>query len=360
MTKPFSTTLRSADELIAHGLVPAAARDGLAAVTQRYQVAITPAMADLIDPADPGDPIARQFVPTEAELQTAAHELADPIGDEAYAPVRGIVHRYPDRVLLKLASVCPVYCRFCFRRESVGQGGEAALGAEDLAAAIAYIAATPQLFEVIVTGGDPLFLSPRRLAEVGEALACAAHVRVVRWHTRVPVVAPERIDKNLVNALQAATGKAVFVAIHCNHPRELTTAARAAISRLSGAGVSLVSQSVLLKGVNDDADVLERLMRELTALGVKPYYLHHADLAPGTGHLRVSIEAGQRIVAELRRRISGLAMPAYVLDIPGGFVKVPVAADHVGPVDPETRSRILVDRLGQRHVYRDPSTEPGT
>lgn len=346
------TTLRTLDALVEAGLVPTEQREGVAAVARRYAIAIPPAITSLIETAGPADPIARQFVPSAAELHATADELSDPIGDDTRSPLNGIVHRYPDRVLLKLANVCPVYCRFCFRRETVGLGGEASLSADELAAALAYIEGDPRIFEVIVTGGDPLIISPRRIAEVTEALDAIAHVRVIRWHSRVPVVAPERVTRELAAAL-TVTDKAVFVALHTNHVRELTTQACAAIGRLADAGVSMLSQSVLLKGVNDNVESLEALLRGLLAARVKPYYLHHGDLAPGTSHFRTTLEDGRRLMAELRGRLSGAALPAYVLDIPGGHGKVPVDPDHVGPPDPMTGERRVIDPWGQAHVYRD-------
>lgn len=351
MNKPV-TTLRTPDALIAAGLVAADQRDSIAAVAGRYAIAITPHMATLINSNDPDDPIARQFIPTAAELEATADELHDPIGDEARSPLNGIVHRYPDRVLLKLAHVCPVYCRFCFRRETVGLGGEASLGADELAAALGYIASNTGIFEVIVTGGDPLILSPRRVAEVTEAIGRIAHVRVIRWHSRVPVVAPERVTHELIEAL-TASGKAVVVALHTNHVRELTPVARAAISRLVDTGVLMLSQTVLLKGINDDAATLETLFRALLSYGVKPYYLHHGDLAPGTSHLRTTLEEGRKLMGELRGRLSGAALPTYVLDIPGGYGKVPVDSDHVGSPDPKTGARKVTDPWGRAHVYYD-------
>lgn len=345
-------TLRTADDLVSAGLIEPATRDSVDAVGRRYAIAITPELASLVDPRDPADPIARQFVPTAAELSITTDERGDPIGDDAHAPVAGIVHRYPDRVLLKLASVCPVYCRFCFRRESVGGGGPAMLSADQLAEALGYVRATPAIFEVIVTGGDPLVLSPRRLREVSGAIAAIPHVQVLRWHTRVPVVDAARVTPALADAI-IARGKATYLAVHANHPREITEKARGALVRLAEAGVGLVSQTVLLKGVNDDAATLERLFRDLLAAGVKPYYLHHADLAPGTAHLRTSIEQGQAIMAALRGRLSGLALPVYVLDIPGGYGKVPVTPPYVGPRDAETGLRELRDPSGRLHLYAE-------
>lgn len=351
------TTLRTADELASTGLIAADDRSAVEAVGQRYAIAITPTVAALIDPSDSCDPIARQFVPSAAELHVFADERPDPIGDEVHSPLPGIVHRYPDRVLLKLASVCPVYCRFCFRRESVGKGEDAALAGDELTAALDYIRSRPEIFEVIVTGGDPLILSSRRITEVTDAVSAIAHVRVMRWHTRVPVVAPERIGAELVAAL-CSPSKAVYVALHCNHPRELAGEARAALARLADAGIGLVSQSVLLAGVNDDVDTLEALMRALLAARVKPYYLHHGDLAPGTAHFRTTIAKGQELMRALRNRLSGLAMPTYVLDIPGGHGKVPIESGGVTTSTADAGTYNVEDASGTHHVYRDVCADP--
>lgn len=321
-------TLRTAGDLVDAGLARPEAEADIARVAERYAVAVTPAMAALIDTKDAADPIARQFVPDVRELIVTPEERADPIGDHVKSPVRGIVHRYPDRVLLKAVGVCPVYCRFCFRREMIGPQAEANLTAEELDAALSYIRVHSEVWEVILTGGDPFVMSARRMAEIGAALAEIPHVKIVRWHTRVPVVAPERVTADVVAALRAPD-KTVYVALHANHPRELTATAREAIARLVEAGIPVVSQTVLLAGVNDDADTLEALMRAFVEARVKPYYLHHGDLAPGTAHFRTTLDHGQALMRELRRRVSGLAMPTYVLDIPGGHGKVPVGPEYL-------------------------------
>ena len=341
-------SLRTVDQLAEAGLVAYIAP--LRPVAAKYAVAITPAMAALIDRDDPADPIARQFVPDPRELVTTPEEREDPIGDHAHSPVEGIVHRYPDRVLLKAVHVCPVYCRFCFRREMVGPHGLGTLSPAELDAALGYIAAHEEIWEVILTGGDPLVLSPRRLREITERLAAVPHVKIVRFHTRVPVVQPERIDASLIEALRTS-GKTTYIALHANHPRELTPEACVAIARLVDAGIVMLSQSVLLRGVNDDAEVLAALMRAFVENRIKPYYLHHPDLAPGTSHFRLSIEEGQGIVAQLRGRVSGLCQPTYVLDIPGGYGKSPIAAGMV-----ESRGGgcyEVMDFRGGRHLYED-------
>jgi lysine 2,3-aminomutase len=328
---PRSRTLTTPADLIAAGLAtPSRARE-LVAVAERYALAVPPALADLIDPNDPADPIARQFLPDSRELERAPGELDDPIGDALKTPLPGLVHRYRDRVLLKLVSVCAVYCRFCFRRETVGPGA-AGLDEAGFAAALDYIAARPEIWEVVLTGGDPLTLSPRRLGIATRALAAIPHVKVLRWHTRLPVAAPERVTVALARALTEGHEKTVYVALHANHPRELTAQAQLACRTLIEHGVAMVSQSVLLRGVNDDADTLEALMRAFVEMRVKPYYLHHADLAPGTAHLRTSIAEGQALMRELRRRLSGLALPAYMLDIPArGKVPIGPAYIEAGP-----------------------------
>jgi lysine 2,3-aminomutase len=345
-----NATLRSVADLVAAGLVRPEAEPALAEVALRYAIAVSPAMAELIDRSDPHDPIARQLVPDARELQRLAHERDDPIGDGEKSPVPGLVHRYADRVLLKVAHVCAIYCRFCFRRETVGPAKGASLSETELAAALDYIRARPAIWEVILTGGDPLVLSPRRIAELTAALETIPHVKVLRWHTRLPVAAPERITADLVAALKPRHGRAVYVALHANHPRELTPAARDALARLADAGLSLVSQSVLLNGVNDDVATLEALMRGFVEARVKPYYLHHGDLAPGTSHLRTTLAHGQALIAALRGRLSGLAMPTYVLDIPGAHGKVPAGPSYVSATASGTA---VTDPRGGHHTYSD-------
>ena len=341
-------SLTTIAELEIAGLVPEAKRATAATVAERYAVAVTPSLVSLIDRNDPLDPIARQFIPDAAELVTLPEERADPIGDLAHSPVEGIVHRYPDRVLLKAVHVCPVYCRFCFRREMVGPEGLGTLSPAALDAAIAYIAGRTEIWEVILTGGDPLVLSPRRLHAIMERLAVIPHVKIVRFHTRVPVVDPARIDAALVTALKAS-GKTTYVALHANHPREFTTEARAAIARIVDAGMVVISQTVLLKGVNDDAAVLADLMRTFVENRVKPYYLHHPDLAPGTSHFRLSLAEGRALVESLRGRVSGLCQPTYILDIPGGHGKV--RADSMAVEEADDGCFRVRDFSGETHVY---------
>ena len=345
-------TLRSADDLIAAGLAPAERRGELERVAARYAVALTADVADRIDPADPRHPVARQFIPDIRELDTLEVETADPIADDPHSPVEGIVHRYPDRVLLKLTHVCAVYCRFCFRREMVGPGGRGGLSRQALDDALGYIRAHPEIWEVILTGGDPLVLSPRRLKAVVADLAAIDHVKIIRVHTRLPVVEPGRVTPALVRALKSR-GKATYVVLHANHADELSPEARAACARFIDAGIPMLCQSVLLRGVNDDAETLGALMRALVECRIKPYYLHHGDLAPGTAHWRTTIEEGRALMRALHGRLSGLCQPSYVLDIPGGHGKSPIGPCYLAEAGGRNGSACyeIEDYRGRRHSY---------
>ncbi|WP_024577833.1 MULTISPECIES: lysine-2,3-aminomutase-like protein [unclassified Afipia] len=355
MTRRAIATLRTAADLIEHGLAPSENLSELDKVAARYAVAVTPDVAALIDASDPNDPIARQYVPSADELVTHPIENADPIGDHTHSPVSGIVHRYPDRVLFKLVHVCAVYCRFCFRREMVGPGKETALSDDVYSKALDYIRAHSEIWEVILTGGDPLMLAARRLKEIMADLAAIDHVKIIRIHTRVPVADPGRVTDETVDALKAM-GATTWVALHANHPRELTGDARTACARMIDAGIPMVSQSVLLRGVNDNAATLEALMRSFVECRIKPYYLHHGDLAPGTAHLRTTLEEGQRLMLSLRGRVSGLCQPDYVLDIPGGHGKAPIGPQYLSQTgkDGHDRRYRVVDYCGDVHLYPPP------
>jgi lysine 2,3-aminomutase len=334
--------------------VLASANSNVERVAEQFGLSITPAMRALINRADPKDPIAAQFIPSEAEQIILPDELADPIGDGSNSPVPGIVHRYPDRVLLKLLHICAVHCRFCFRREQIGTA-ENALDDEALNKAFAYIAEHPEIWEVILTGGDPLLLSYRRLADIVQRLNDISHVKVIRIHTRIPVVDPGRITPELVQALRG--GKPVYVLLHCNHARELAPAARAACALLIDLGIPMLSQSVLLRGINDSEETLTELMRAFVENRITPHYLHHGDMVRGTSHFRVSLSRGQELLRNLRGHISGLCMPHYMLDIPGGHGKSPVGPVYARPIDDMW---IVEDYRGKKHLYQDslPGDDP--
>jgi len=327
-----SHSLRTPASLVEAGLIPRAALAAITDVEARYAIAITPAMQALI--TAPNDPIGLQFIPDASELITAAHESTDPIGDDALSPVKGIVHRYADRALLKPLLICPVYCRFCFRREHVGPDG-GLLSEVELDTAIAWITSHPAIREVILTGGDPLMLSPRRLSSILNRLSGISHVETLRIHTRVPVAEPSRLTADLAAAM--TTEKPLWLVVHANHASEFTAEARAALRRVQSCAIPVLGQSVLLRGVNDTPQALEDLFRAMLAARVKPYYLHQLDPAPGTARFHVPIEEGRRLLADLRGRVTGLAWPTYVLDIPGGAGKVPIGPDYLEP-DGEIRS----------------------
>lgn len=334
------------------------APDALARVAERFAVRLTPHLDAAMAGAATDDAraaLARQFVPSAAELATTAEERADPIGDGVHSPVPGIVHRYPDRVLLMPVEVCAAYCRFCFRRAVVGQG-DGLLPDADLDRAIAYIEGRPEVWEVILTGGDPLVLSPRRLATLVARLDAIPHVGVIRLHSRLPIHDPDRVTPELVAALSSTTESAVWLAVHANHAAEFTLATTAALKRLSGAGIPLVGQTVLLRDVNDSAEALTDVFRAMVRHRIKPYYLHHPDLAEGTGHFRLSLAEGRRLVKGLRGVVSGLCQPTYVLDIPGGHGKVPVGPDALRAEPDHTGATIVDDPWGRPHRY-PPATD---
>jgi lysine 2,3-aminomutase len=311
--------------------VPPALHNELQRVVDQFALRITPHVAgQLSNPA-----IAQQYVPSTDELLITPEELADPIGDEVHTHVKGITHRYADRVLLKPTHTCAVYCRFCFRRETVGHADEA-LNAEELRHALRYIETHPQIWEVILSGGDPLVLSDRRLGDIAQKLSAMEHVQVLRLHTRAPVADPSRITPDLVAALK--TRLATYVVVHINHADEITPEVRRAFALLVDNGIPLLSQSVLLRGVNDNVEALTNLMRALVINRVKPYYLHQTDLAKGTSHFRVPLTEGQDLMRQMRGPVSGLCQPTYIMEVPGGFGKVPMGPSYVvegGVLDPQ-------------------------
>lgn len=328
-------------------------------VTDKYAFRITDTIASLITGAPETDPIARQYIPQQRELTTTPEENDDPIGDEAHTPVKGIVHRYPDRVLFKPTSVCAVYCRYCFRREMVGpKDGKPAgiLNAEQRKAALNYIRDNTEIWEVILTGGDPLILSARHLKEIMDELRAIPHVKVIRIHTRIPIADPDRVTPALINALTKNTdqsvlneNKAIYMALHINHASEINDDIRRVITALHNAGINLLSQSVLLKGVNDNAETLAALYRTLVSLNVKPYYLHHPDFAPGTSHFRLTIAEGQAIIKQLLGSLSGICQPTYMLDIPGGYGKIPLTPCYIEEL--ENNAYTLTSYKGETHAY---------
>jgi len=316
-------------------------------VSKRYAVGFTAHVMKTIRGFLKHDPVAKQYIPQMDELKILPEEDTDPIGDHKHSPVKGIVHRYPDRVLFMPANVCAVYCRYCFRREKVGPGSEI-LSPEERAQALDYIRSNKNIWEVILSGGDPLVLSPRQLKSILEELNSIKHVQTVRFHTRVPIADPARITNELLETLKTSE-KPINMVLHINHKQELSEENTEALARLRAASISLLSQSVLLKGINDKAETLETLFRALITYHIKPYYLHHPDLAPGTSHFRVTLDEGRRIMKDLRGRVSGICLPEYVLDIPGGYGKVPVQSSYAKEIEDSLYE--LEDYQGGKHLY---------
>jgi len=339
--------VRDVKGLLDSKLIPPEQSEALDQVVRKFSVAITPHVLDTLALGD-SPAIFKQFVPDAAELEETPEESSDPIGDQAHSPLPGIIHRYEDRLLLNVVQTCAVYCRYCFRREKVGSGS-AGLTPAQLDAALDYIRQDKKLWEVILSGGDPLTLSPRRLSGILSQLRDMEHIGIVRFHTRLPTVAPDKIHDELIAALKQHP--AVYLILHVNHPDELTPAVCEKLSLLADAGIPLLSQSVLLRDINDNADVLTRLFRKLLVNRVKPYYLHHGDLAKGTRHFRTSIEQGQALMKALRGPVSGLCQPHYVLDLPGGAGKVPIGPQYLTTT--ARNSHTIEDVSGCTHHYID-------
>lgn len=312
-------------------------------IEDHFSIALTPAVQKTMT-GDLNDPVALQYVPRREELNIQDFERHDPVADDLYSPTPGVVHRYPDRCLIKISNVCPVYCRFCFRKEKIGPGSPA-LGPKERSEAYAYIQNHPEIWEVILTGGDPFILNPNLLREVLAALSDINHVKVIRIHSRVPLTDPARISDALLDALK--TQKMLVIAVHANHSQEFSPEAIAALQKIRLRGIPMVSQSVLLKDINDNPETLMNLMRTFMEHGVKPYYLHHLDPARGTSHFHVPVERGQEIMEHLRGRLSGLCQPTYVVDIPGGFGKSPIGPNYLNPEKTEVR-----DFRGKKHPVR--------
>lgn len=335
--------ITKASQLLKAGLIDPEKLKAIEKVAEKFSISLTPQVLQMMQTGSEGDKaaIAQQFVPSEQELSITASESKDPIGDDVYMQVKGIVHRNSDRCLLMPLLACPVYCRFCFRREKVGSNSKA-LSEAELQSALTYIAEHKELWEVILTGGDPLMLNPKKLSQILQALDNIAHVEVIRIHTRVPIFDSNRITDQMMQALKI--NKAVYVALHANHPSELTERAQKACARFVDAGIPMLSQTVLLKGINDTPEIMGELMRALVKNRIKPYYLHQGDLAEGTAHFRTTVKEGQALMKSLRSRHSGLCQPTYVLDIPGGFGKVPIGHTHF-------KEGTVEDYQGNFHSY---------
>ncbi len=336
------------------------------ATARRFRMAITPYWATLMDPEDPACPLRRQAVPTSGELRVWPGERPDPLAEETFMPVPGLTHRYPDRVLLYTTHNCAMYCRYCTRKRKVSDP-DSQPGKSELDVALDYIRRTPTVRDVIISGGDPLSLSNERLDALLEALAAIPHVEVARLGTRNLVTLPQRVDAGLAAVLGRHQSRhlAVWVMTHFNHPKECTDDAWEACERIASTGTPIQNQSVLLRGVNDQADVLAQLSRRLLRMRVKPYYLLHADLEEGIGHFRTTIGEGKALLHALRGPLSGLGIPQYVVDLPTGGGKVPVVPDYeaqrprpAGGDDPGADEWVFTNWQGRAIAIPEPLPGP--
>jgi lysine 2,3-aminomutase len=321
--------LTTADELARVVALSAEERAGLAASAQLFRIGITPYYASLMDPAHASCPIRLQAIPRTAEANVRDEELRDPLGEDSHNPAPSIIHKYPDRVLFLVVDRCGIYCRHCNRRRLVG--GDEPPTTDDLEAGLAYIARTPRIRDVLLSGGDPLLLSTRRLGYLLGRLRAIRHVETIRIGTRLPVVCPMRIDDELTAALRAH--HPLFINTHFNHDKELTPEARAACERLVDAGIPVGNQTVLLRGVNSSVRSLRALMRGLVRSRVRPYYLFQGDTVLGTDHLRTPVETAMELYRGLRGWMSGMCVPQLVLDAPGGGGKVPITPSYLESLD---------------------------
>ena len=325
------TTLAQLEQLLPT-LTPEERAGALLAGKSKLAVAITPHFFNLIDPADEHCPIRRQVVPRIEETETAGWEMADPCGEDSHSPVPGLVHRYPDRVLFLVTDRCAAYCRYCTRSRLVSNASGYDFHPE-FDRQIAYIAAHPEIRDVLLSGGDPLLLSDDKLESLLTQLRAIPHVEFLRIGTRIPVFLPQRITPELCAMLKRF--HPLFISFHTNHPRELTTEVRDALGRLADAGIPLGNQSVLLKHVNDDVEVMKALVQKLLMCRARPYYLYQCDLIQGSAHLRASVKKGLEIMDGLRGHTTGYAVPQYVIDAPGGGGKVPINPGYILRQDDE-------------------------
>ncbi|MEN9675125.1 MAG: hypothetical protein RIS76_1021 [Verrucomicrobiota bacterium] len=325
----------------------------LLAGQSKLALAITPSFFNLIDPTDPECPIRRQVIPRVEETHTAAWEMSDPVGEDSHSPVPGLVHRYPDRVLMLVTDRCAAYCRYCTRSRLVSN----ASGYDfhpDFERQIAYVAAHPEIRDVLLSGGDPLLLSDDKLDHLLGRLRAIPHLEFVRIGSRIPIFLPQRITPELCARLKKH--HPLFISIHTNHPRELTVEVREALGRLADAGIPLGNQSVLLRHVNDSPEVMRALVQKLLMCRVRPYYLYQCDLIQGSSHLRSSVRQGLKVMESLRGHTTGYAVPQYVIDAPGGGGKVPVNPEYVLS---RNHDRVVI-RNYEGQVYEYPEAADGT
>ncbi len=309
----------------------AAEKADITKVLEIFRMGITPYYASLMDPTDPNCPIRKQAIPTIYETYASRADMRDPLSEEEDSPVPGLTHRYPDRVLFLITDQCSMYCRHCTRRRFAGQR-DAGVSWELIEQGIEYIKNTPQVRDVLLSGGDALLMADQRLEEIIKRLRAIPHVEIIRIGTRTPVVMPQRITGDLVKMLKKY--HPIWLNTHFNHPKEITAASRAACERIADAGIPVGNQSVLLRGVNDNPEIMKKLVLELVKIRVRPYYIYQCDLSMGIEHFRTKVSKGLEIMEALRGHISGYAVPTYVIDVPGGGGKTPVMPQYLISMSP--------------------------
>ncbi|MDX1680250.1 MAG: KamA family radical SAM protein [Akkermansiaceae bacterium] len=328
-------------------------RAGALLAGNKLAMSITPHFFNLIDKDDPNCPIRRQVIPRLEEGWTAPEEVADPCGEDSHMPVPGLVHRYPDRVLFLVTDRCASYCRYCTRSRVVSGVGEQQLETQ-WEAAFEYLENTPQVRDVLLSGGDPLLFSDSRLDRILTRLRSIPHIQFVRIGSRIPIFLPQRITPELCEMLRKH--HPLFISVHCNHPKELTAEVRDALGRLADAGVPMGNQSVLLEGINDSVEVQKELVQKLLMCRVRPYYLYQCDPITGSSHLRTSVAKGIEIIEGLRGHTTGYAVPQFVIDGPGGGGKIPINPDYVVK---NTEGKVVLRNFEGRHFeYANPSSIP--
>lgn len=316
----------------------------------RLALAVTPYFLSLMDPVNPNCPIRRQAIPTKEELHLSKNDMLDPCGEDKDSPVPGLVHRYPDRVLLLVTDQCAVYCRYCTRRRLVGTS-ERSITQGNFEEVLKYLKTHKKVRDVLLSGGDPLLLENERLEEILSRLRAIPHIEILRIGTRVPVTLPQRVTAGLLKMLKKY--HPLMMSIHFSHPKEITDAVRKACTDLADSGIPLGSQTVLLKGINDKPQIMKKLMHELLKIRVRPYYIYQCDLAMGTEHFRTSIATGVQIIEKLRGHTTGYAVPTFVVDAPGGGGKIPVEPDYV--ISREKGKMVLRNYEGKIYEYPEPN-----
>lgn len=345
----YANRITTADRLAEYLGMPDMRKAEVEKCLSRFRMAITPYYASLIDPSDPDDPIAKIAIPSIEEIKHCDSDMADPLGEERDSPVPHIVHRYPDRVLFLVTLCCATYCRYCTRRRIVGEEDRMITDAK-LQGALKYISDHKEIRDVLISGGDPLTMSTEKLEHIIAELRAINHVEIIRIGTRVPVTLPMRITDELLSMLKKY--HPIWINTHFSHPREITPESRRACEAIVDAGIPLGNQSVLLRGINDNSDVMRELVLGLVKMRVRPYYLYQCDLSQGIGHFRTTVDKGIKIIHSLQGYISGFAVPKYVIDAPGGGGKVPINYDYV--ISKDDREVVFENFRGNIYRYPQP------